>query len=185
MPRIPPVTRDQVPPEYLAGFDEETTESGGVLDYGPGSVMFNSPEMRRRANHLADYLRDGSSTPKKLRELAMLIAARSMDCGFIWYAHAPRGRSEGLSAELVDALRTKAPLPPVPPDEETLANYGREFFDTHRVSQPTFQAAIDQFGVRLLTELTTLMGYYAMLAFNVNAFEVDPRKEPDEPELLF
>ena len=81
------------------------------------------------------------------------------------------------------ALRNKAPLPLVPPDEEALVNYGREFFDTHRVSQPTFQAAMDQFGVQLLTELTTLMGYYAMLAFNMNAFEVDPRRGPDEPEL--
>jgi len=32
---------------------------------------------------------------------------------------------------------------------------------------------MDHFGSQLLTELTTMMGYYALLALNVNAFEVD------------
>jgi len=62
-------------------------------------------------------------------------------------------------------------------------NYGREFFRTHRVSQPTFDAALAQFGVRGLTELTNLMGYYALLAFNINAFEVELPAERTEPAL--
>ena len=53
-----------------------------------------------------------------------------------------------------------------------MVNYGREFFRTHRVSQATFDAARAQLGVRGVIELTNLMGYYALLAFNVNAFGV-------------
>jgi hypothetical protein len=49
-------------------------------------------------------------------------------------------------------------------------NYGREFFRTHQVSQTTLNAARIQFGVQGLVELTNLMGYYALLAFNINAF---------------
>jgi hypothetical protein len=52
-------------------------------------------------------------------------------------------------------------------------NYGREFFRTKRVSQGAFDAVVAQFGVNGTTELTTLMGCYAMLAFNVNAFGVE------------
>ena len=52
-------------------------------------------------------------------------------------------------------------------------DYGQEFFRTHRVSKPTFGAALYQFGVRGLAELTNLMGFYAMLAFDVNAFETN------------
>jgi len=51
--------------------------------------------------------------------------------------------------------------------------YGREFFQTHRVSRGAFQAALEQLGVQGLTELTMLMGYYGMLAFCVNAFDGD------------
>lgn len=58
-----------------------------------------------------------------------------------------------------------------------------EFFKTHQVSQGTFQAALEQFGARGLTELTTLMGYYALLAFNANAFEIDVPESRTEPLL--
>jgi hypothetical protein len=66
MPRTPIVTRDQVPEPLRAAFDAETASSGGVVASGPGSVMINSPEMRRRANYLVNYLRDESTLPKKI-----------------------------------------------------------------------------------------------------------------------
>jgi len=183
MARTPTVTHDRVPEHLRAAFDAETASSGGVVASGPGSVMINSPEMRRRANHLVNYLRNESTLPKKIQELAMLITARAMDCQFIWNAHAARGRREGLSDALVNALRDRQPLPPMPADEAAVVHYGTEFFRTHKVSQVTFQAALDQFGAQGLTELTTLMGYYALLAFNANAFEIDLPAERTESVL--
>lgn len=183
MARTPIVTRDQVPEQLRAVFDSETAGSGGVTASGPGSVMINSPEMRRRANYLVNYLRDESSLPKKVQELAMLTTARAMDCRYIWNAHAARGRQQGLSDALVDALRDNQPLPSLPLDEAAVVNYGMEFFKTHQVSQGTFQAALEQFGRKGLTELTTLMGYYALLAFNANAFEIDLPESRTEPLL--
>ena len=173
MARTPTVTRDQVPEQLRSAFDAETATSGGVVASGPGSVMINSPEMRRRANHFVNYLRDDSSLPKKIQELVMIITARSMDCQFIWHAHAARARQQGIRDEFVDALRDHQPLPTLPADEQTVVNYALELFKTHKVSPATFQAAREQFGAPGLTELTTLMGYYSLLAFNANAFEID------------
>jgi len=113
----------------------------------------------------------------------MLITARALDCQFIWNAHAARGRREGLSDALVNALRDRQPLPPMPADETAVVNYGTEWFRTHQVRQATFQAALDQFGAQGLTELTTLMGYYALLAFNANAFTIDVPAQRTEPLL--
>ena len=69
------------------------------------------------------------------------------------------------------------------PAEAAVVNYGREFFRTHKVSQATFDAALSQFGVRGLVELTNLMGYYALLAFNVNAFGAEIPAEVSETPL--
>ena len=52
--------------------------------------------------------------------------------------------------------------------------FGQEYFRTRRVIQATFDTALKEFGVRGLAELTRLMGYYALLAFNINAFEMLP-----------
>ena len=84
---------------------------------------------------------------------------------------------------MVDGLRDNRPLPSLSADESAVVGYGNEFFKTHKVSQTTFQAALNQFGPQGLTELTTLMGYYALLAFNANAFEIDLPQERTEPLL--
>ena len=80
MARLPVLTRDQTPEQFLEAFDEETAASGGVVESGPGSAMIYSPEMRRRANHLVGYFREVTDLPHKLQELAMLLTARHMDC---------------------------------------------------------------------------------------------------------
>ena len=103
----------------------------------------------------------------------MILTARKLDCQYIWFAHAARAREQGISDEFVDALRDKKPLPKLPGDLQLVVDYATELFDTNRVSAGTFKAALDHFGAQLLTELTTMMGYYSMLALNVNAFEVD------------
>jgi hypothetical protein len=62
-------------------------------------------------------------------------------------------------------------------------NYGLAFCRTHQVSQATCQAALDHCGAQGLTELTTLMGSYALLAFNANAFEIDLPADRTAPVL--
>ena len=185
MARTPTVTRDQVPEPLRAAFDAETAGSGGTIVGGPGSVMIHSPEMRHRANALVNYLRDESSLSKKIQELVMILTARAMDCQYIWHAHAARARArqQGISDAFVDALRDNKPLPALPADEQIVVNYVQELFKTHKTSPATFQAVLTQFGARGVTELTTLMGYYALLAFNANAFEIDVPAGGPEPNM--
>jgi 4-carboxymuconolactone decarboxylase len=180
MARVPVPTRESVPENQRPAYDEIIRERGGPVQSGPGSVLLNSPEMARRANHLSAYLRRESTLPAKVQELAMLTTARELDCQYIWNAHAASGRRAGLSDALVDALRDKRDLPSLAADEAAVVNLGQEFFRTHRVSDATFQAALQQFGPQGLTELVTLMGYYGLLAFNANTFAIDlPSERPE------
>ena len=182
MVRIPPVTRESIREDLRETFDEVSSGPGGV-GTGPMSILKHSPEMSKRAIPLFNYVRNESTVPAKARELAMLTTARAMDCQYIWNAHAGPGRREGLADGLVDALRDNQPLPILPADEATVVNLGMEFFKTHKISQATFQTALDQFGRQGFAELTALMGYYAMLSFNANAVELDLPSERTEPVL--
>ena len=184
MPRFPIASRDAIPQEQVAAFDAIVSARGGeVPEFGPIAVQLHVPEIAQRGEVLRDYLRAGGSTlPNNIAELAMLTTARELDCQFIWHAHAAAGRRHGLSDALVDSLRDKADLPELSSAEAAVINYGREFFRTRRVSQATFDAARAEFGDRGLIELTNLMGYYSVLAFNINAFEQLPPAS-DEPFL--
>ena len=183
MARTPTITRESVAERERAVFDAFVAARGEILTTGPGSVMLNAPEVAQRALGLAAYLRTDTSLSPRIRELAMLLAARENDCQFIWNAHAPPARREGLRDELVDALRDKMDLPDPAKDEQAVINYGREFFRSRRVSQESFDAVVAHFGVNGATELTTLMGCYAMLAFNVNAFGVELPEDRTEEAL--
>ena len=112
----------------------------------------------------------------------MILTARNMDCQYIWHAHAARARQQGISDEFVDNLRDGKPLPQLSDDLQIVVNYVTELFANHRVGADTFQAAIDRYGALSVTEISTLMGYYSLLAFNANAFEIDV-PDGDEPKL--
>ena len=183
MARLPVVTSDMVPEEFREAFAEVTAPAGGSITGGPGSFTVNSPEMAKRRNHLTSYLRYETKFSKRILELAILTTARAMDCQYVWNAHAPAARKEGVADAIVDALRDRRPLPDLAPDEEAIINYGNEFFKTHRVSQPTFDKALEQFGAQHLVELTTLMGHYAQTAFYLNAFEAELPENVTEPLL--
>jgi 4-carboxymuconolactone decarboxylase len=182
MARILPVTRESVREELRGTFDEVTSGPGGV-GTGPMGVLKHSPEMARRAIPLFGYVRNESSVPRKLRELAMITTARAMDCPYIWNAHAALAREAGLSDALVEALRDREPLPALAPDEAAVFNFSMELFRTRRVAAVTFQAVHDLLGSQGLVELTTLLGYYTMLAFNANAVELGLPGDLREPVL--
>jgi 4-carboxymuconolactone decarboxylase len=108
---------------------------------------------------------------------------RATNCPYIWNAHVALGRQAGLSDAVVDALRDRKPLPPMAVDEAVVIQLGMEFFQTHRISQETFDVALAQFGTQGLVELTTLMEFYAMLAFNANTVDLGLPQKLTEPPL--
>ena len=184
MARTPAVTRESIAEDQRAAFDEVVQQRCGLPTGGPGSVILNAPEVAKRALGLAGFLRsDSSSLAPRIRELGMLLAARENDCQYIWNAHAPSARAAGLRDDIVDGLRDKRELPSLAADESAVIDYGREFFRTRRVNQATFDAALAQLGAQGLVELTTLLGCYSMLAFNVNAFGVELPAERTEEAL--
>src|SRR5262249_444764 len=154
-------------------FDEMVKGLGSVPKYGPGSVMIHVPKAHRWATGLNHYLRDESSLPKKVQELAMLVTARELDCQHIWNAHAGSARKAAVPSALVDALRDRKELPAPASDEAAVVQFGREFFRTHKVSRGAFQAALEQFGRQGVVELGLVLGNYSLLALMINSFDSD------------
>jgi 4-carboxymuconolactone decarboxylase len=181
--RIPIATRDNVPENQRTTFDEAVQALGAVPLYGPGSVMIHVPAAHKWATGLNQYLRNQSSLPKKLQELAMLVTARELDCQHIWNAHAASARQAGVPDGLVDALRDRQDLPRLAPDEAVVVHYGREFFRTHRVSRGAFQTALEHLGKQGVVELALIFGNYSLLATLINSFDTDLPPDRTEPLL--
>ena len=182
MARIPAADRNSVPEEFRNAYDAVMDANNGRLS-GPTSITINSPEMASRRGALTNYLRYEVQFEKKYLELAIITTARLMDCAYVWNAHAPAARKEGISDQLIDALREKKTMPQISDEESVIIAYATEFYTAHRITDNTFSKALDLFGTQYLVELTTLMGHYAQTAFILNAYEVEISADSTEPRL--
>jgi 4-carboxymuconolactone decarboxylase len=181
--RIPQVTRDDVPDAEKGTYDEFMKSRGNRPMVGPYALLLHMPEMAQRLEALRTYIRGEASVPQKLQELVMIMVAREMDCAFIWYAHAAAARQAGVRDDVVDHLREKKPLSNLDSDEQTVVNFTHELLQNRRVSQPTFDAAVTRFGRRGMMTLTNLVASYAVLAYNMNTYELEAPEHPTEKAL--
>ena len=183
MARIPLVTRDDVPEKEKSAYDEFMKSRGNRPNVGPYSLLLHMPEMAQRLEALRTYIRGEASLPQKLQELVMITVAREMDCAFIWYAHAAASRQAGVRDDIVDHIRERKALPNLDPDELTVVHFTRELLQNRWVSQPTFDAAVTRFGQRGMMTLTNLIACYALLAYNMNTYELEAPEHPTEQPL--
>jgi len=182
MARIPLVTRDQVAPKEQPAYDAFMASRAGRPNVGPYTLLLHMPEMAQRLEALRTYLRDETSLPQKLQELVMISVAREMGCAFIWYAHAAGARRAGVRDEIVDNIRERRPLSGLDPAEQTVVDFTRELLQNRKVSRPTFDAATARFGQRGTMALTNLIACYAVLAYNMNTYELQaPAHETEKP----
>jgi 4-carboxymuconolactone decarboxylase len=183
MARLPAASRDNVPENQRAEFDELLKGYGSVPQFGPGSVLIHVPKVHKIMNALNQYLRNDSSLPKKVQELAMLVTARARDCAYIWNAHAASARAAGVPDALVNALRDRKPLPEMANDERAVVRFAGEYFRNNQLSRGAYQDVIEQFGKQGAIELGLVFGNYAALALLVNSFDVELAPERKEPLL--
>ena len=169
MTRLPEAKSEDFGEELQADFD--AVHAIGKPQ-GPGSVTIHSPELARLRLPVSGYVRWNMDIEAQYTELAILVAARALDCAYIWNAHAVVAADVGVSQALVDALRDDKPLPVEPAAQAALTNFGLELIRSHRVADATYKAAHDAFGTKALVELTYLMGHYAQNAMLVAAFDV-------------
>ncbi|MFI5267697.1 MAG: carboxymuconolactone decarboxylase family protein [Chloroflexota bacterium] len=171
MSRISDVTdRDQLPEGLRHWWDDIVASRGSVR--GPFKVLLHSPELAGRAAHLGTYVRFESEAtlPAHVRELAALITARLLDCGYEYSAHRSQAAQAGVSSATLAAIDEKR----APEEDGWLFNFVQQVIERHRVDTSTFEEAQRRLGVQGLVELVGTVGYYAFLAATLNTFEVEP-----------
>jgi 4-carboxymuconolactone decarboxylase len=181
--RIPLATPENIPAQEKDAYNAFMQNRSGRPNVGPYALLAHMPEMAQRLEALRTYLRGEESLSQKLQELVMLTVAREMDCAFIWYAHAAAARQAGVRDDVVDCLRDQQTLQALDHAEQTVVQFTRELLQRRKVSQATFEAASQQFGQRGTMTLTNLIACYAVLAYNMNAYELEAPAHPTEPAL--
>jgi 4-carboxymuconolactone decarboxylase len=179
-PRIAPITaRDRVAGMDRAVFDAVAEGRGSVR--GPFAILMYSPPLCQRIFDVSNYLRFESDLSPQLRELATIATAREKSCPYVWAAHAPAARREGIADNTINLVRGGSDLAGLSPGERDVVEYTRALLRAHRVEQPLFDRLRDQHSTRWLVELTALIGHYGLVTGLLNAVEIAP---PPDVEAL-
>jgi 4-carboxymuconolactone decarboxylase len=180
MARIPLITRsDDLAAAHREVWARIAKSRGSVV--GPFAALLHSPSLADRTAELGAYIRFESMLSAPDRELVILTVARVFDCRFEWAAHVREARKAGVRAEAIDAIRRRSAPAGLGEDEAPLVAYVTALLVSHRVDDAMVAALRARLGIQGVVELTATVGYYAMLACTLNAFDVRPA--PGEEEL--
>jgi 4-carboxymuconolactone decarboxylase len=172
MARLKPPVREELPSDGQLAYDHIKASRGEIG--GPFTVLVHSPELGKRVSDVGAYVRFESGLPANLRALAVLNVARMFDCRFEWAGWTTQAREAGIKQDVIEAIRDRRHPKGLSPDAELVVNFGEQLLGPrHRVDQGTYDAAVKRFGVRGTVDLAVTYGYFAMLSFPLNAFEVD------------
>jgi len=169
--RMPPISAEAMTPEQRVAAGEIAAGRRGELS-GPFVPALRSPEFMRRLQRLGEYLRYDAALPPALREMVILLTARSHQQSYEWSVHEPIARREGLSPAIIAALEADGRPDGMTPDETLVFDFFVELQSSHDVSDATYSAAVERFGEQGVIDLVGLVGYYGTLALIMNATRV-------------
>jgi 4-carboxymuconolactone decarboxylase len=171
--RVTPITtREQVAEADRGIFDAVAEGRGNVR--GPFSLLMFSPALCKAVLDLSNYLREDNFTSAYTRELAIIATARERDCPYVWAAHAPAARKEGVPDAIVTSVRDRGALAGVSAKDADTVDFVRQIMRTHRVEQALFDRMLAAHGLQGLVELTAVIGHYVFVTTLLNACEMAP-----------
>lgn len=116
-----------------------------------------------------------------VRELAIMVASRETNYNLEWNAHEQAALKAGVTAKVLDVVRTGGPLTGLDDADAAVIRFGRELLDARRMSSETFSKAVQLFGRAGAMDLVAVMSTYAVSGFY--AIAVDEQAQVGRPTL--
>jgi 4-carboxymuconolactone decarboxylase len=162
-PRFPPVTMEQLNPEQQAVAAEVLKQSSAGLG-GPYGMLIKSPELLKRYLMMTEYLRQKTSLPHRLNEMAILLEARIWDAQYEWWAHEPLARKAGLSDAIIADIKEGKRPNAMQPDEVVVYEVVTQLLNRKQLSDDAFAKAKQVLGEQQTIDLIAVTGFYVMVS---------------------
>ncbi len=170
--RYTPLTPETLTPEQKPVYEAIAAARHGAVPK-PFHVFLQSPELTDHAQRLGALLRYHTGLPARLSEIAILITAKYWDAHYEWSVHEGEARKAGVPDEVIQAIASGA-RPALSGDDAVVYDFAASFFANRDVPDAVFSLAVARLGARTVVELSSILGYYSMLAIVMGIFRVRP-----------
>jgi 4-carboxymuconolactone decarboxylase len=161
---------DTLTPEAKRVYDKITAKRGQMRG-GPFASLMHHPALAEKVGDLGEYLRFNSTLPGDIREMAILITARSVNQAYEWVAHARIARTEKLPDDVIERIRTRGDLSALAPRYARPARVVQHVLAYESIPHDLQEQVKTELGMPGLIELVTLAGQYRLIAGVLFAFD--------------
>jgi 4-carboxymuconolactone decarboxylase len=178
MARIEDVKREKLSPRQQKLHDDFLSSRPHKTLTGPFSVLIHMPDIAEPSDKLVNYYRGTTKLGRRLIELIILLVVRSATAQYAWSVHEPHALDAGIAQETIDAIRARKRPDLKREDERVIYDLVTELLTNKTLSSATFERAKAAFGLEGVIEAVTCTGFYGMIGFVLNVFEIPPLPGP-------
>ena len=142
--------------------------------------MLYNPGLGTALLRVGAFLRYEGVLPPRPREIAILAVAATYKSEYEWYQHAPEARRHGVGDEQLEAIRRRRPVTFHDDVDQCAWELAHRFLAREDIVDEAYQRAVGLLGEAGLVELTALVGYYSILAYQMMVLRV-PRPPDAQP----
>jgi 4-carboxymuconolactone decarboxylase len=120
---------------------------------------------------MAHLLRFDGGLDAALFEMITLIVARQWSAQYVWVVHAREAETTGLDAAIIEAIRARRTPPFTNERQAVIYEMTHELVETKQLSDATYARALATFGVDLVLEIVTAVGFYTLVSMTLKTFD--------------
>jgi AhpD family alkylhydroperoxidase len=176
MTRIPPVEPIDLRPKITSRYGEACYELHGIENMPMlYRVLGNSPAMLSAWLDVAWALRYEATSPRGLRELAILLVGHHLEAPYCIGAHERMARAEGIPDDKIAAI-TDWKRSPHFTDDERIVLHLADAMLRREAHAELLEASRVRFGPEQTIELVLTIAFYQMVAATTTALDLAPER---------
>ena len=168
--RYAEIPYDKMTPEQQDGY-RSLIESRGRLP-GPNKIYVHNPKLAKVMGPLGAHFRTGYSLSEREREIAVCIINSKFHSVYPTDAHERAARAAGIAGEQVDALLSGMATSFTDKREQVIYEMATCLSNSRWVSKGLYERAVEALGHVGITDVITLMGFYASVSMTLAFYDV-------------
>lgn len=170
MPRVPLVPQETHDAVLRPIFEVFTTSNRDVPDLY--RALGNAPTLLKAWTDFAWPLRHEASTPRSLRELAILRVAQMTGADFEWKAHSAFALKNGVTQQQLDELDAWRVSTNFSDDERAMLAFTEQLTTNLAVDDETFAPLHERWSAPEIVELILTVSFYSCVSRVLNSLQI-------------
>jgi 4-carboxymuconolactone decarboxylase len=140
---------------------------------GPYWAYIRHPALMQLCSDVGEWFRDSNLSGRE-RQLAVLTVIRHWDANYPWAVQVRNSLAAGVTQAEADAINNRRDPGLTDPREQMAHEVALQLTAKHRLTEATYNRAIELFGEEDFVALASVIGFFGMVCTTANSIDATP-----------